>query len=71
MTTTTPVISPLRRRMIDDMRMRKLGDKTESHYIRAGRQLPLRTIARVRHPKERHLPRKSGSPQGLSHVLHQ
>ena len=31
--------SPLRQRMIDDMRMRKLTDKTQSHYIRAVRQL--------------------------------
>ena len=28
-------ISPLRQRMLDDMRMRKLADKTQSHYIRA------------------------------------
>jgi len=27
-------ISPLRQRMIDDMRMRKLAEKTQSHYIR-------------------------------------
>ena len=32
-------ITPLRQRMIDDMRMRKLADKTQSHYIRAVRQL--------------------------------
>ena len=31
-------ISPLRQRMIDDMRMRKLAHKTQSHYIRAVRQ---------------------------------
>jgi integrase/recombinase XerD len=31
-------ITPLRRRMIDDMRMRKLSDKTQHHYIRAVRQ---------------------------------
>ena len=31
-------ISPLRQRMIDDMRMRKLAEKTQSHYIRAVRQ---------------------------------
>jgi integrase/recombinase XerD len=35
MTQTTKPISPLRQRMIDDMRMRKLSDKTQSHYIRA------------------------------------
>ena len=32
-------ITPLRRRMIDDMRMRKFADKTQGHYIRAVRQL--------------------------------
>jgi len=34
MTQTTKPISPLRQRMLDDMRMRKLSDKTQSHYIR-------------------------------------
>lgn len=38
MTATTPSISPLRQRMIEDMRMRKLSDKTQSHYIRAVRR---------------------------------
>jgi integrase/recombinase XerD len=32
-------ISPLRGRMIDDMRMRKLSEKTQSSYLRAVRQL--------------------------------
>jgi len=41
MTTTTPTISPLRQRMIDDMRLRKLADKTQSHYLRAVRQFSL------------------------------
>jgi hypothetical protein len=27
-------ISPLRQRMIDDMRMRKLAEKTQGHYLR-------------------------------------
>ena len=31
-------ISPLRQRMIDDMRMRKLSEKTQSHYMRGVRQ---------------------------------
>lgn len=35
MTTTTHSISPLRQRMLDDMTMRKLAEKTQSHYIRA------------------------------------
>lgn len=38
METQKPSISPLRQRMIDDMRMRKLCDKTQSHYLRAVRQ---------------------------------
>lgn len=38
MTSTTQTVSPLRQRMIDDMRIRKLGDKTQSAYIRAVRQ---------------------------------
>ena len=37
MTTTTPVISPLRQRMIEDMRMRELAPKTQIGYIRAVR----------------------------------
>ena len=31
-------ISPLRQRMIEDMRMRKFGEKTQYHYVRAVRQ---------------------------------
>jgi integrase/recombinase XerD len=27
-------VSPLRQRMIDDIRMRKLSEKTQSHYLR-------------------------------------
>lgn len=34
MDTTPRAVSPLRQRMIDDMRMRKLAEKTQSHYIR-------------------------------------
>src|SRR5450755_3896311 len=37
MNSTTPKISPLRQRMIEDMRMRKLSTKTQSAYIRAVR----------------------------------
>ena len=39
MDSSTQAISALRQRMIDDMRMRKFADKTQSHYIRAVRQL--------------------------------
>jgi len=35
MNATTKPISPLRRRMIDDMRLRKLSPKTQTAYIRA------------------------------------
>ncbi|SPD46674.1 tyrosine-type recombinase/integrase [Cupriavidus neocaledonicus] len=35
MSVATPTISPLRQRMIEDMRMRKLADKTQTQYIRA------------------------------------
>jgi integrase/recombinase XerD len=35
MTQTTKPVSPLRQRMIDDMRMRKLSPKTQSKYLRA------------------------------------
>ena len=38
MTPSTQKMTPLRQRMIDDMRMRKLADKTQSHYLRAVRQ---------------------------------
>ena len=38
MTQTTQAISPLRQRMLDDMRMRKLSPKTQSQYIRAVRR---------------------------------
>ncbi len=39
MQTSTPSGSPLRQRMIEDMRMRKLADKTQVAYIRAVRKL--------------------------------
>lgn len=38
METQNPSVSPLRQRMIDDMRMRKLCDKTQTAYLRAVRQ---------------------------------
>ncbi|NJD06941.1 MAG: integrase [Methylococcaceae bacterium] len=39
MNTTTPTGSPLRQRMIEDMRLRKLSETTQTHYIRAVRRL--------------------------------
>ena len=38
METQKPTISPLRQRMIEDMRMRKFGEKTQLQYLRAVRQ---------------------------------
>lgn len=39
METSTPAVSPLRQRMIEDMRMRKLEPKTQTAYIRSVRKL--------------------------------
>ena len=39
MTETTHTISPLRQRMLDDMRLRKLSPKTQTGYIRAVKRL--------------------------------
>jgi len=36
---TTPTVSPLRQRMLEDMRMRKFEPKTQSTYLRAVRNL--------------------------------
>ncbi|SAL80347.1 phage integrase family protein [Caballeronia choica] len=38
MTHTSQDVSPLRQRMIDDMRMRKLAPKTQAGYVRVVRQ---------------------------------
>lgn len=39
MNSSTPGVTPLRQRMLDDMRMRKLEPKTQAGYVRAVRQL--------------------------------
>ena len=39
MNSTDPVVSPLRQRMLDDMRMRKLEAKTQTNYVRGVRRL--------------------------------
>ena len=39
MTASTQAISPLRQRMLDDMRLRKLRPKTQTGYVRAVRYL--------------------------------
>lgn len=38
MTQSKQAVSPLRQRMIEDMRMRKLSPKTQTHYLRAVRR---------------------------------
>jgi integrase/recombinase XerD len=38
MTSSDPGISPLRRRMLEDLRMRKFAPKTQATYLRAVRQ---------------------------------
>jgi len=47
MDTTTHTGTPLRRRMTEDMRMRKLEDKNQQAYIRAVRKL---TVYLMRSP---------------------
>jgi site-specific recombinase XerD len=39
MNASTPAVTPLRQRMLDDMRMRKLNEHTQAGYIRAVRRL--------------------------------
>jgi len=53
MTSSTQGISELRQRMIDDMRMRKLSEKTQSAYIRAVWQLAGFSSARRTRPAKR------------------
>ena len=38
MNSSDPVVSPLRQRMLDDMRMRKFGAKTQTDYVRGVRR---------------------------------
>ena len=39
MNPSSPAVTPLRQRMLDDMRMRKLEPKTQTRYVRAVRKL--------------------------------
>jgi integrase/recombinase XerD len=48
MDSTTQAVSPLRQRMLDDMRMRKFSPKTQSQYIRS------KAVRRVPGPVTRH-----------------
>lgn len=45
-----PSISPLHQRMIEDMRMRKLGDRTQERMLNGQQTLPLFYSNRVRLP---------------------
>jgi hypothetical protein len=68
-------ISPLRRRMIDDMRMRKLAEKTQSHYLRwvqrfavfLGRSPDTATVEDLRRYQLHRLTRKTGVAQCRDH----
>ena len=53
MNPSTPAVSPLRQRMLDDMRMRKLEPKTQDAYIRAVRKLAASSSARPTRPPSR------------------
>ena len=53
MTQSTQVITALRQRMIDDMRMRKFAPKTQSHYIRAVAQFTRFLHAPLTQPRPR------------------
>jgi hypothetical protein len=44
---STPAVSPLRQRMIEDMRMRRLEAKTQQAYVRAIIKLSVRISAIV------------------------
>ena len=46
-------ITPLRQRMIDDMRMRKLAEKTQSHYFAPCDSWPRSLGARLTRPLSR------------------
>ena len=47
---TTPGVTPLRQRMLDDMRMRKLEAKTQAGYLRAVREFATSSRPRPTRP---------------------
>jgi integrase/recombinase XerD len=76
MGSSTQVISPLRQRMLDDMRMRKLSPKTQSGYIRAVRQFagflgrsPDRASAEELRGYQLHLVDQGTSPVSLNAAI--
>ena len=76
METQKPSISPLRQRMIEDMRMRKFGEKTQLDYVRAvrkfaqylGRSPDTASIEDLRN-YQLHLVDKSTSPASLNAAI--
>lgn len=76
MSTTLHPISPLRQRMLDDMRMRKFGDKTQLDYVRAvrkfthylGRSPDMATVEDLRN-YQLHLVDHGTSPASLNSAI--
>jgi site-specific recombinase XerD len=76
MDSTTQPTSELRQRMIEDMRMRKFADKTQSHYLRAVRQfsrylgrMPDTTTAEELRQYQLHLVDQGISPVSLNAAI--
>ena len=53
MTQSTQVITALRQRMIDDMRMRKFAAKTQSHYLAQLSSSPVFSVPPLTRPRSR------------------
>ncbi len=73
MNTSTPKVSPLRQRMIEDMRMRKLAPKTQSGYIRAVRHFTdmVWPLARSANAEDLRRFQLHCVDQGVSPITHQ
>ena len=69
MESSNQTVSPLRQRMIEDMRMRKLAPKTQSAYIRAVRKFAS-FWAVARHRQRRGPAPLSVAPGGPRHLTH-
>ena len=76
MDTSKQAISPLRQRMLEDMRMRKFGEKTQLDYVRAvrnftkylGRSPDTATVEELRN-YQRHLVDNGVSPASLNSAI--